>query len=115
MYTFEIHFNQVKETTPLVCIQSVYVSNICIVAKNNKVGGFYFSKYITSKKGTFKHICGSVRYPHLNTESKVILEIKNFPTYPSLDNPYQDSLGAKGLEFLQHIILKDIKLCSSKK
>jgi hypothetical protein len=110
MYDFKIHFTPVKPTTSLVCIKAVYVSGICIVAKNSKFGDFYFSKYIKSIQGKFKHVCGSVRYPYLNTQGKkVILQITNFPVYPSLDNIYQNSLGEIGLEFLQHITIKDVK------
>ena len=110
MYNFEIHFNQIKPTTPLVCIKAVYISGICVVAKNSKFGNFYFSKYIKKLKGKFKQTCGSNKYPYLNAENKkVVLQITNFPIYPVLDNVYQHSLGEKGIEFLQHITIKNIE------
>jgi hypothetical protein len=109
MYSFEIEFNRIKMDTELVAHQSIYVSGICILAKNNKFGGFYFSKYIKSKVGKFHNVCGSNRYPSLQPiKDKVLLKIEGFPRNPTIDNPYEKSLGESGLEYIKHIQIKNI-------
>lgn len=109
MYSFEIEYNKVKIDIYLLEHQSLYVSGICIVAKNDKYGQFYFSKYIKEKEGMFRNVCGSNRYPSLQPRgSKVILKIEDFPKYPVINNPYEKSLREKGLEYIKHIMIKNI-------
>ncbi len=72
MYSFELHFESYKRLPG--CLEDtrrVYVSNICIVAKNNKYHQFYFSDYVTKMKGKFEPVTGSHNYPQLsNTNAK---------------------------------------------
>lgn len=109
MYSFEIEFNRIKRDNILYCHRAIYVSGICIVAKNDKFGNFYFSKYIKKRIGNFLNVCGSNQYPELcPAKNKVTLYIHNFPKFPTLNNPYEKSLGDSGWEFIEHIKIKNI-------
>lgn len=85
MYSFELHFAKHKPAWLLADTQALYVSGICLAAKNAKYGQFYFSKYIKSMKGTFAKVAGSHSYPMLFPNgNKVVLYVENFPKYPKL-------------------------------
>lgn len=54
MCSFDIVFKKYIRTSPeLQDIKSIYVSGICIMAKNSKVGDFYISKYIDNIEKQF--------------------------------------------------------------
>lgn len=85
-YSFEIHFDKYNRTTCLSDMRRIVVSGITIVAKNNKVGGLYFSKYVKSRNGNFSKVAGSIAYPILFTScDKVVLKIEDFPKPPILE------------------------------
>lgn len=100
MYSFQIEFQQYKQTNPtLENIQAVFVSGICIVSKNDKFGKFYFAKCVKNVSGRFKHVAGSERYPTLYPQTKsVVLTIKGFKKYPVLAvNEYQSHIQIKNI------------------
>jgi len=100
MYNFDIVFSEYQtKNVFLEDIQRLCVSGICIVAKNDKFGGFYFSKYIDKRIGNFRNVCGSNNYPTLKPQRKnVILHIKNFPHAPVLETT----------QYQPHIMIKNI-------
>jgi hypothetical protein len=105
MYNFEIVFEKHKRTSPtLQDIQSIYVSGICICAKNNKFGKFYFNeRYIKNVSGKFYHVAGSVRYPILFPQSdKVVISVRDFPRKPDLQKDDLDT-QYKPFIYLQNI------------
>ncbi len=86
-YSFEIIFDKHDRSSPfLEDVQGIFVSKICIVAKKQKFGKFYFSKYIKKSTGKFRHSAGSNAYPILFPVKQVILFIENFPSYPVFTN-----------------------------
>lgn len=83
MYNFDLVIDKYERKWPaLQDVQSVVVSGICLVAKNKKYGGFYYSKYIKNKRGNFLYGAGSHNWPILYTNGKVILKVKDFPVEP---------------------------------
>lgn len=83
-YNFELTIKKYKRSNGcLEDIRAVYINGICIVAKNLKHGGFYFSSYIAKRDGKFFHVAGSVQYPILFPKTdEVVLKIEGFPQNP---------------------------------
>lgn len=106
MYSFELHFESYSRNTSLTDTRRVYVSNICIVAKNNKYHQFYFSDYVTRMKGKFAPVAGSHSYPILMPRSKkVILYVENFPVEPKI-NSFREICDKY---ILPHLSIKNIQ------
>lgn len=93
-YSFKLVFKKYLRKSPsLQDVRSIYVSDICIVAKNSKHGGFYFSKYVSKITGKFHYAAGSVRYPILfPIKDKVVIQVEGFPKKPILEefNEWKD-------------------------
>lgn len=98
MYSFDIVFSDYEtQSVFLDDVQRVYVSGVCIIAKNQKFGGLYFSKYIAKRIGNFRYVCGSNNYPTLKAQGKqVTLHIKNFPHLPVLQTT-QEHIAIKNI------------------
>jgi hypothetical protein len=85
-YNFEIHFERYQQTSCLNDVRAIYVSGICIAAKNQKFGKPYISKYVKNVLGAFLFVAGSERYPTLYPKNKaVVLTLEGFPHYPVLN------------------------------
>jgi hypothetical protein len=100
MYSFQIIFDQYTRTSPVLeDVRGVYVSGICIAAKNDKRGQIYISKHVKNVQGKFLYIAGSERYPILYPKSKsVILTVTGFPKFPILlVNEYQGHITIKNV------------------
>lgn len=100
-YNFKIVFKKYFRTSPtLQDVRSVYVSDICIVAKNSKHAQFYFSKYVSRLAGKFSNVAGSVRYPILYPiKNKVTIHVENFPKKPILEefNEHQNFISIEDI------------------
>jgi hypothetical protein len=103
-YDFDVVFVQNKiESLYTDVTKSIYVSDICIVAKNQKVGGLYFSKYVDEKIGKFQHVAGSWNYPILYVSGgkvgdKVMLRVKDFPKKPIFKTDKNVSIIIKNIK-----------------
>lgn len=85
-YSFEIDFKKFNRTNPtLEDVQAIYVSGICIMAKNSKYGNFYKSKYVKEVKGKFANGAGSHSYPILYPVKDTKIIVQDFPKEPKLD------------------------------
>lgn len=100
-YNFKIVFKKYKRTSPILQdVRSIYVSDICVVAKNSKHGQFYFSKYVSHLSGRFFNVAGSVRYPILYPiKNKVTIHVENFPKKPILEefDEYTDFISIEDI------------------
>lgn len=67
-----------RENCTLDDMRSIYSGSTCIVAKNNKHGGLYISKFAKIIKGSFVKVAGSVRYPILIAKNEVHIRVSNF-------------------------------------
>lgn len=84
-YSFKIVMTRpthISETT-----RSIYVSGVCIIAKNSKFSGaLYQSKYIKKVWGKFRRVAGSNSYPVLSPlYEKATILVTNFPNNPKLE------------------------------
>lgn len=84
-YSFDLVFDIKKFYYPLET-SSIYVSGICVIAKNSKFGDLYKSKYVNEIKGRICNIAGSHQYPILTSKKNLIIKINNFPKYPLLSD-----------------------------
>jgi hypothetical protein len=113
MYNFIIEFNPYSRLNGgLNDTRTIYVSGICIVAKNQKFGKAYHSPYIKHMDGSFAKVAGSNSYPLLwpvvgpkkkKKRGTVTLHIKGFPRYPKFDLDQK-----KCEEYYPHITIKNI-------
>lgn len=106
-YNFKIHVKPFKRTSPyLQDVKNIYVSGICIVAKNSKEGGFYYSEYATKEQGNFHNVAGSIKYPALLPKTRVVIKVTNFPRKPNLqlDMPeYKDYISISDIQEIDNI------------
>jgi hypothetical protein len=87
-YSFEIEvkFGYVPEHW-IYELRKIVVRNTTIIAKNEKHGGLYRSKYIQSIAGTFVYVCGTVQYPILSPRKKsVLIKVAGFPKKPQAED-----------------------------
>ncbi len=98
-YSFVIDFKKfVRKSPVLEDVQAIYVSGICIVAKNSKYGDFYKSKYVKEVKGKFAYGAGSHSSPILYPIKDTQIIVHNFPKEPKLDFDKID------IEFKSHFL-----------
>lgn len=106
-YNFKIHVKPFKNTSPyLQEVRSIYVSGICIVAKNSKEGCFYYSKYAIKEQGNFHYVAGSIKYPALLPKTRVIIKVTNFPRKPNLQlhlPEYKDYISISDIQETDNI------------
>ncbi len=99
LYSFDIEFKKYKRTNPtLEDVKFIFVSGICIACKEDKYGGFYFSKYIKQIKGRFAYCAGSHSSPALYPIKDATISVTNFPKEPKLDFSKFD------IEFKSHFL-----------
>lgn len=104
-YSFKIQIKPFSVKSPyLETIRRIYVSNICIVAKNSKEGGIYLSNYAKIIQGRFFYVAGSVRYPILVPKGHITIKVKDFPFKPCFT---WNHMGAK--EYINYLSITDIQ------
>lgn len=99
IYSFVIDFKKfVRKSPVLEDVQAIYVSGICIMAKNSKYGDIYKSKYVKEVKGKFAYSAGSHSSPILYPVKDTQIFVHNFPKEPKLDFSKYD------IEFKSHFL-----------
>jgi hypothetical protein len=85
-YSFVINFRKyIRKIPQLEDVKAIYVSGVCIIAKNSKYGDFYKSKYVKQVKGKFAYGAGSHASPILYPTKDTQIIVHNFPKKPELD------------------------------
>lgn len=104
MYNFKIRVKKYIPIWRVLDFNSIKVSGITIIAKNDSIGGLYKSKYITNIQGMFEYKYGSHRYPDLVPKSKeVVIEVSNFPRKPKLQTIKEDIITIEDIQTINPI------------